>query len=98
MDIPSYHRSVGSLGDLNSIGLFGHLGSKVNKKGMRPNGRGVSDVLGRKLKTPLPSQKPNVVGQRSKFVTRTLLMLTSTFGRSTTECLDRVITERIWCW
>ena len=68
MDIPSYHGPVGSMGYLNSIGSFGLLGSKVNKKERRPNGRGLSDVLGRELKTPLPSQKPKVVGQRSKFV------------------------------
>ena len=32
VDIPSYHGPVGSVGDLDSIGLLGHLGLKVNKK------------------------------------------------------------------
>ena len=41
----------------------------VNKRSRRPNGRGLLDVLGYELKTPLPlQQKPKVVGQRSKFV------------------------------
>ena len=53
---------------LHAIGLFDHLGSKVNKKGRRPNGWGLSDVLGRELKISLPSQNPKVVVQRSKFV------------------------------
>ena len=34
----------------------------------RPNSRGLSNVLGRKLKIPLPSQRHKVVGQKSKFV------------------------------
>ena len=38
VNIPSYHGSATSVGDLHSIGLFEHLGSKVNKKGRRPNG------------------------------------------------------------
>ena len=50
------------------IGLFEHLGSKVNTKGWRPDGQGLSDVLGRKLKIPLQSQAPKVVGQKPKCV------------------------------
>ena len=34
----------GSVDDLDSIGLFGHIGSKVNKNGRKPNGQGLSDV------------------------------------------------------
>ena len=37
VDIPSYSGSIGSVGDLHSIGSFGHLISKVNKKRRRPN-------------------------------------------------------------
>ena len=37
IDIPSYHGSVGPVGDLESIGLFGHLKVKANKKERRPN-------------------------------------------------------------
>ena len=40
----------------------------MNTKGRRPNSRGLSDVLGRELKIPPPSLKPEVVGQRSKCV------------------------------
>ena len=68
VDISSFQGSVGSVGDLNLIGSFGHLGSKVNKKGRRQKGRGLSDMLGRELKIPLPPQKPNVVDQKLKFV------------------------------
>ena len=68
VDIPNYHGSVRSIGGLHLSRLFGHIGSKVIKKGRRPHGRGLSNVLGRKLKIHLPSQKPKVVGQRSKFV------------------------------
>ena len=65
-DIPSYNGSGDN--DANSIESFVHLGSKVNKRGRRPNGRGLSDVLGRELKVPPPSLMPKVVGQKSKFV------------------------------
>ena len=64
-DIPSYN---GSENNLELIESFDHIGSRANTKGRRPNGRGLSDVLGRELKIPPPSLKPNVVGQRSKFV------------------------------
>ena len=68
VDIPSYNGSATSVGNLRLIVLFEHLGSKVNTKGGRPNGRDPSDVLGRELKIPQPSQTPNVDGQKSKFV------------------------------
>ena len=59
-DIPSYNGSTDN--DVNSIESFVHIGSKVNKKGRRPNGRGLSDVLGLELKVPPPSLMPKVVG------------------------------------
>ena len=37
VDIPSYNGSANSVGDLRSIGLFEHLGSRVNTKERRPN-------------------------------------------------------------
>ena len=41
----------------------------VNKRARRPHGRGLSDVLGYELKTPLPPhQRTKAVGQKSKFV------------------------------
>ena len=54
VNIPSYD---GSVNDVGLIGSFDHIGSRVNTKGRRPNGRGLSDVLGRELKIPPPPLK-----------------------------------------
>ena len=57
--------SVGSA--QSSVGSLPH----VNKRARRPHGRGLSDVLGYELKTPLPlhkKKKVKAVGQKSKFV------------------------------
>ena len=40
----------------------------MNKKGRRPNGRGLSDVLGHEMEITLSSQTPKVFGQKSKCV------------------------------
>ena len=41
-NIPSYNGSADN--DVNSIGSFDRIGSKMNTKGRQPNGQGLSDV------------------------------------------------------
>ena len=55
VDIPSYNGSANSVNDLRSIGSFTHIGFGVDTKGRRPNGLGLSDVVGREMKIPRPS-------------------------------------------